>query len=214
MNKKRNMAILLTIASSLLINTAAHAANEWAVDDKGHITLNGSPFRVKGGAWFGLEGRNEQPNDEKNPNGAPMELFIGNVFWSESDRTLASDAREIKNLGFNCIRMPVAPQTLDDNDAQGRDPVLKNSEKVRIQGAFSALKAVVQACADAGLYVLLDMHSCSNYVGWRAGRLDARPPYADAKRRTMSTNERIVPAQKPIIPALLPVSRLMMKPNG
>ena len=182
MNKKRNIAILMTLASSLLINTAGHAANEWAVDDKGRITLNGTPFRVKGGSWFGLEGRNEQLNDENNPNGAPMELFIGNVFWASSDRTLASDAREIKNLGFNSIRMPVAPQTLDDNDPQGRDPVLKNAESVRIQGAFTALKEVVKACADAGLYVLLDMHTCSNYVGWRAGRLDARPPYADANR--------------------------------
>jgi aryl-phospho-beta-D-glucosidase BglC (GH1 family) len=26
------------------------------------------------------------------------------------------------------------------------------------------------------------MHSCSNYVGWRKGRLDARPPYADRDR--------------------------------
>lgn len=34
----------------------------------------------------------------------------------------------------------------------------------------------------SGLYVLLDMHSCSNYVGWRKGRLDARPPWVDANR--------------------------------
>ena len=111
-----------------------------------------------------------------------MEMYMGNVFWNSSNRTLAKDAAEIKNLGFNCIRMPVAPQTLNDNDPQGRDPNLKNTESVRIQGAFSALKAVIKACADAGLYVLLDMHSCSNYVGWRAGRLDARPPYVDANR--------------------------------
>ena len=111
-----------------------------------------------------------------------MEMYIGNVFWNESECTLAADAAEIKSMGFNCIRMPVAPQTLNDDDPQGQDPNLKNSESVRIQGAFSVLKAVVKACADAGLYVLLDMHSCSNYVRWRAGRLDARPPYVDANR--------------------------------
>ncbi len=182
MNKKRNIAIMITLASSLLINTAIQAANEWAVDSKGHITLNGTPFRVKGGSWFGLEGRHEEASDEKNPSGAPMEIYMGNVFWSSSTRTLASDATEIKNLGFNSIRMPVSPQTLDDNDSQGKDPNLKNTESVRVQGAFTALKEVVKACADAGLYVLLDMHSCSNYVGWRAGRIDARPPYADANR--------------------------------
>ena len=29
---------------------------------------------------------------------------------------------------------------------------------------------------------MLDIHSCSNYVGWRKGRLDARPPWVDADR--------------------------------
>jgi aryl-phospho-beta-D-glucosidase BglC (GH1 family) len=111
-----------------------------------------------------------------------MELYMGNVFWSSSNRTIASDAKEIKQLGFNCIRLPVVPQTLNDNDPQGRDPYLKNTESVRIQGSFTALKAVIKACSDAGLYVLLDLHSCSNYVGWRKGRLDARPPWVDANR--------------------------------
>lgn len=182
MKKERRKIIGLTVLSSLLLLSAAEAANVWEVDGKGNITLNGSVFRVKGGSWFGLEGRSELPSDANNPRGAPMEMYIGNVFWNESDRTLEKDAAEIRNLGFNCIRMPVAPQTLDDSDPQGLDPTLKNSESVRIQGAFSALKAVVKACSDAGLYVLLDMHSCSNYVGWRAGRLDARPPYVDANR--------------------------------
>ncbi|MBN1577085.1 MAG: cellulase family glycosylhydrolase [Chitinispirillaceae bacterium] len=182
MKRKRNKVVLIGVILTLTISTAAQAANVWAVDANGDITLNGSVFRVKGGSWFGLEGRHELSTDENNPGGAPLELYIGNVFYSSSSRTLASDAAEMKSMGFNCIRMPVAPQTLDDSDPQGNDPNLKNTEDVRIQGAFSALKEVVKACADAGLYVLLDMHSCSNYVGWRAGRLDARPPYVDANR--------------------------------
>lgn len=177
-----NKIVLIAVFFALTISTAARAVNMWEVNSNGDITLNGSVFRIKGGSWFGLEGRSELPDDEKNPRGAPMEMYIGNVFWNESSRTLAKDAQEIKSLGFNSIRMPVAPQTLNDSDPQGRDPNLKNTESVRIQGAFSALKAVVKACADAGLYVLLDMHSCSNYVGWRAGRIDARPPYVDANR--------------------------------
>lgn len=182
MNRQRNNTTLFTLFLSLIILTSAYSANQWAVDSKGTITLNGTPFRVKGGSWFGLEGRSEVPTDEKNPNGAPMELYMGNVFWASTTRTLASDAAQIKSLGFNSIRMPVSPQTLNDSDPQGLDPVLKNTESVRIQGAYSALKAVVKACSDAGLHVLLDMHSCSNYVGWRAGRIDARPPWVDANR--------------------------------
>lgn len=167
---------------TLIAQSAAQAANEWAVDSKGNITLNGTIFRIKGGSWFGLEGRHEPPSESKNPSGAPMEMYIGNMFWSESGRTLAKDALEIKNLGFNSIRIPVSPQTLTDSDPQGKDPMLKNAESVRIQGAFTALKTVVKALSDAGLYVMLDLHSCSNYVGWRKGRLDARPPYVDATR--------------------------------
>jgi endoglucanase len=182
MKRTRNKVILIAAIFSLIICTASQAANVWEVDANGNITLNGSVFRVKGGSWFGLEGRSELSSDDKNPRGAPMELYMGNVFWASSSRTTAGDAAEIKNMGFNCVRMPVAPQTLDDNDPQGRDPNLKNTESERIQGAFTALKAVIKACSDAGLYVLLDIHSCSNYVGWRAGRVDARPPYVDATR--------------------------------
>lgn len=179
---KSKISISLAAISIFMAGTESQAANVWAVDDKGNITLNGQPFRVKGGSWFGLEGRHEPSDESANPSGAPMEMYIGNMFWNESGRTLEKDATEIKNLGFNSIRIPVAPQTLTDTDPQGRDPYLKNSESVRIQGAYSALKAVVKACANAGLYVMLDMHTCSNYVGWRKGRLDGRPPYADASR--------------------------------
>jgi endoglucanase len=183
MKRKRNKVVLVAAIFTLIISTAAQAANVWSVDTTtGDITLNGSVFRVKGGSWFGLEGRAEGSSDATNPRGAPMEMYMGNVFWSSSSRTIAGDAVEIKNMGFNCIRLPLVPQTLDDNDAQGKDPYMKNTESVRIQGAFTALKTVIKACSDAGLYVLLDLHSCSNYVGWRKGRLDARPPWADATR--------------------------------
>jgi endoglucanase len=181
--RKSRIAALIAAFSTLMAASAAQAANVWAVDAKGNITLNGAVFRVKGGSWFGLEGRHEPSSDASNPSGAPMEMFIGNMFWNESGRTLAKDALEIKNLGFNSVRIPVAPQTLNDADPQGKNPNLKNAESTRIQGAFSALKETVRACSAAGLYVLLDMHTCSNYVGWRKGRLDARPPYADATRQ-------------------------------
>jgi endoglucanase len=179
---KRIKALLISAILTCIICTATQAANVWAVDGNGNITLNGSAFRVKGGSWFGLEGRAEQSTDATNPRGSPMEMYIGNVFWAPTSRTLAGDAKEIKQMGFNSIRLPVVPQTLDDSDPQGKDPYLKNTESVRIQGAFSALKATIKACSDAGLYVLLDLHSCSNYVGWRKGRLDARPPWVDGKR--------------------------------
>jgi endoglucanase len=185
MNSKRmgKIALLATLLVPLVSQTSVQAANVWAVDAKGNITLNGTIFRIKGGSWFGLEGRHEPSDDQTNPSGAPLEQYIGNMFWSESGRTLEKDAVEIKNLGFNSIRIPVSPQTLTDTDPQGLDPNLKNAKSARIQGAFTALKQTVQACSKAGLYVMLDLHSCSNFVGWRKGRLDARPPWVDATRQ-------------------------------
>ena len=179
---KSKISTSLAAVAIFMAGMKAQAANVWAVDEKGNITLNGEVFRIKGGSWFGLEGRHEPSDDATNPSGAPMEMYIGNMFWNNSGRTLEKDATEIKALGFNSIRLPVAPQTLNDNDPQGRNPYLKNAESERIQGAFTALKATIQACSKAGLYVMLDMHTCSNFVGWRKGRLDGRPPYADAAR--------------------------------
>ncbi|MFZ6029641.1 MAG: cellulose binding domain-containing protein, partial [Chloroflexota bacterium] len=45
------------------------------VDANGNITKDGEIFRVKGGSWFGLEGRHEPSNDPTNPSGAPMEQY-------------------------------------------------------------------------------------------------------------------------------------------
>jgi aryl-phospho-beta-D-glucosidase BglC (GH1 family) len=111
-----------------------------------------------------------------------MEQYMGNVFWASSSRTYEQDIQEMKDMGFNLIRLPLAPQTLDPNDPQGQEPYLKNADSVIIENSRLALETIIQLLDDAGMYVLLDIHSCSNYVGWRAGRLDARPPYADVDR--------------------------------
>jgi aryl-phospho-beta-D-glucosidase BglC (GH1 family) len=180
MTKKNK--VLLVLGALVLLVSQVFAANVWRVDSSGNITLNGTAFRVKGGSWFGLEGRHEPSNDATNPSGAPMEMYMGNVFWAESGRTYDQDISEFKTMGINVVRLPVVPQGLNDNDAQGKDPYLKNASSVRIQGAFTALKTVITKLNTAGVYVLLDLHSCSNYVGWRKGRFDARPPYVDKDR--------------------------------
>jgi aryl-phospho-beta-D-glucosidase BglC (GH1 family) len=174
--------VILAAAIMALIFCVTATAQTWRVDDQGNLTVDGQIFRVKGGSWFGLEGRHEPSNDPDNPSGAPMEMYMGNVFWAESGRTYDQDVQEFAQMGFNLVRLPIAPQTLDANDPQGRAPYLKNAPSVRIENARLAMETVIQKLDAAGIYVLLDIHSCSNYVGWRAGRFDARPPYADADR--------------------------------
>jgi endoglucanase len=156
------------------------------VNPQGRITRNGVVFPVHCGSWFGLEGRHEPSNDPTNPSGAPMEQYIGNTFWanggSGTGRTIQQTMSEISGMGINMIRLPLVPQTLNPNDPQGTGNVLKNHPSVRVANSRLALEQIIQAAAVNNIQVLLDMHSCSNFVGWRKGRLDARPPYTDATR--------------------------------
>jgi aryl-phospho-beta-D-glucosidase BglC (GH1 family) len=175
-------AVILIVSVFMVSLYAAPDGPEWSVDEDGNITVDGEIFHVKGGSWFGLEGRHEPSDDPDNPSGAPMELYIGNVFWASTDRTHDSDIAEFQEMGFNTVRIPIAPQTLDPDDPQAQEEYKKNAEEVSYVTSYDELVAVIQKCDAAGMYVILDMHSCSNYVGWRAGRFDARPPYVDNTR--------------------------------
>src|SRR5687768_6716660 len=167
-------SIVLSVLSISVRPASAQTAPQWRVDAQGNITKDGVIFRVKGGSWFGLQGRYEPASDPVNPRGAPMEQYMGNVFWAPSGRTYAGDIAEFKAMGINLVRIPLVPQTLDPNNPQGRDPFLKNTASVRIANSRLALETVIRALNTEGIMVLLDMHSCSNYVGWRKGRFDAR----------------------------------------
>lgn len=152
----------------------------------GKITKNGNELPIHCGAWFGLEGQHE-PKGQPNGDGAPMELYVGNMWWDNTGRTIEQTMQEITAKGFNVIRLPIAPQTLDPNDPQGKGDreqggALKNHESVRQESARQMMEDFIKLADQHGLYVIVDIHSCSNYVGWRAGRLDAEPPYADATR--------------------------------
>src|SRR5689334_9193262 len=119
------MLIVTLLLSSLgipLRPVSAQAAQPvFRVDAQGHITKDNVLFNVRGGSWFGLQGRYEPASDPDNPRGAPMEQYIGNVFWAPSGRTIQQDLNEMKALGINVIRLPLSHQTLDPTDPQGTD---------------------------------------------------------------------------------------------
>src|SRR3569833_2267799 len=175
-----------TSTAAVSFTVGASTASIFRVNTQGRITKNGTVFPVRCGNWFGLEGRHEPSNDSTNPSGAPMEQYFGNTFWANggqgTGRTIQQTMSEIAGMGINMIRLPLVPQTLDANDPQGTGNVLKNHPSVRIANSRLALETMIKAAAAANIKVLLDIHSCSNFVGWRKGRLDARPPYVDAHR--------------------------------
>jgi endoglucanase len=118
-----------------------------------------------------------------------MEQYVGNMFWNPTGRTIQQTMTEITGLGMNVLRIPLVPQTLDVTNQQGLPTfpnggmILKNDVSVRQQNAYQGLTSFIQLANTNNIQLILDIHSCSNYVGWRAGRIDARPPYVDATRQ-------------------------------
>jgi aryl-phospho-beta-D-glucosidase BglC (GH1 family) len=116
------------------------------------------------------------------------------MWWVDSGRSIDQTMDEIKELGINMIRLPIVPQTLKSNDPQGMgfiwngsskntSGVLKNTQsEYPYDNARAAMEGFIKKSNQKGLKVLVDIHSCSNYVGWRAGKLNANPPYVDADR--------------------------------
>ncbi|HSC66207.1 MAG TPA: cellulase family glycosylhydrolase [Cellvibrio sp.] len=175
-----------SVSSSVVSSTGGGVFN---IDGSGNITKNGEVFPVRCGNWFGLEGQHEPKDAENNADGAPMELYVGNMWWANTGRTIQQTMTEIKAQGINVIRLPIAPQTLDATNPQGigdirAGGVLKNHPSVRQTNARQALEDFIKLADKNDIEVLIDIHSCSNYVGWRKGRLDARPPYVDATRES------------------------------
>ena len=171
--------------------TGCEVEGIYRVDATGNITKNGEILPINCVSWFGLEGQFEPKDATNNPGGAPMEMYIGNMWWANSGegtgRTIATTMEEIVAQGINVIRVPIAPQTLDETDEQGigdvqEGGVLKNHSSVQQLNARQALTDFIVTADEYDLSVIIDIHSCSNYLGWRAGDLEATPPYVDADR--------------------------------
>ncbi len=175
-----------SLSSSSVSSVTPPGSGVFRVNTQGNLTKDGTLLPARCGNWFGLEGRHEPSNDANNPSGAPMELYVGNMWWVNnsqgSGRTIQQTMTELKQQGITMLRLPIAPQTLEANNPQGMDPNLKNHPSVRQTTARQALEDFIKLADQNDIQLFVDIHSCSNFVGWRAGRLDARPPYVDANR--------------------------------
>lgn len=179
----RSSSSVSTTGSSSSVSTTGPV---FRVNAQGNLTKNGQLLPARCGNWFGLEGRHEPSNDSTNPSGAPMEMYAGNMWWVNdskgSGRTIDQTMKELKAAGITMLRLPIAPQTLDANDPQGKEPNLKNHPSIRQTNARQALEDFIKLADQNDIQIFIDIHSCSNFVGWRKGRLDARPPYVDKDR--------------------------------
>jgi Cellulase (glycosyl hydrolase family 5) len=155
--------------------------------------------------WFGLEGQ----DDLARP--GAMELYIGAVSWASSSdkRTIATTMTEIQTSGLklNTIRLPVAPQTLVQNHPDGdysrTDVKIRNNDATfyPYANAYAALEDFIIQASKNNLYLILDLHSCSNHIGWRAGRIDDGPPCRHMSNPRATLRTRDSTAKSPIFEA-------------
>ncbi len=91
--------------------------------------------------WFGLE---TQAN-------APHGLWTG--------RTIPEIVDQIVELGFNAVRLPISPMTLDPQSS-----VAGWAHQQGYQTGYEAFMAVLNLCHQNKVWVLLDYHTCSPQV--------------------------------------------------
>jgi endoglucanase len=122
------------------INTPAQqpaATNEVWRTAHGKIYKNNEIIQLRGINWFGFE----------TPDLVVHGLWIG--------RSIESYLRQIKDLGFNSLRLPLSPEVFMSGykSTQGYEKPLDNLNKL------------LKVANDLGIYVLLDLHTCSSKKG-------------------------------------------------
>jgi len=138
------VSILCTIIHAdphLSIPTADHCASSFNFTSSGGtLKVNGLPFILKGASWFGFETTNN--------------VFHG--LWARDYKDLLDF---LSSNGFNAIRVPFYLE-LVLNDAQPNSINFYNMN-ADLQGLSSlqVLDKVIQAAADRGILVMLDLHS-------------------------------------------------------
>ena len=145
------MSAFLTIVSILThffyistaeVDTLCHdKASLSFTSDNGVLNLNGDRFNMKGLSWFGFETQN----------------YVVHGLWCQDYHTLIDF---IANYSFNALRLPFSceivlndpmPQTIQIDSAMNSD--LANLTSMQV------MDVIIKACGDAGILVMLDMHS-------------------------------------------------------
>ena len=102
------------------------------------LYIGDDPLRLKGLSWFGAEGVGRVPDG----------LWLHDIdFYLQF----------ISSHGFNAIRLPFALDNVLNNAVVSWDMV-KAAPQLRGLGTLDVLEVVIDAAAERGLLVLLDLH--------------------------------------------------------
>ncbi|MDD3661825.1 MAG: glycoside hydrolase family 5 protein [Candidatus Dojkabacteria bacterium] len=105
------------------------------------IYRDGNVITLRGINWFGSE------TDTLAPHG----------LWSRSYKDMIS---QIKNLGFNAVRLPVNPASINGSAVNGIDYTV--NPELTGKNSIQVLDEIISEMGQQGLYVLLDHHRPDN----------------------------------------------------
>ena len=114
-------------------------ASSWYVDE-GRIHYAGNEVTLKGINWFGLD----------------SEYHGLHGLWSQ--RSIDDFLDQIATLGFNALRIPIAPESLRPT----------TSGKDGYENPVAQLEDLMAKAKTREIYILLDFHTCSSSVGHTA----------------------------------------------
>ncbi len=149
MKTARQLLLLLIIAIPIDLFSQNSQQNFLSVSGNQLIDSRGETVRLTGVNWFGME----------------TSLFYPHGLWT---RDMKSVLQQIKDVGFNCIRLPWCNEMLDSGsnvsiNAFGTDPYTgispMNAEESTKTKAIEIMDIIVQWCQDNDMKLILDNHS-------------------------------------------------------
>ena len=123
----------MSAAHASSIHFSVHSGQLWAIN-----SVRREPFALKGVSWFGFEGR----------------TACVDGLW---ERPLAEYLDVVASLGFNALRIPVAADNVLTNPLVDKWAVTADAALVGLR-SLEVLARLLDAAAERGLLVLLDMH--------------------------------------------------------
>ncbi|AXT62469.1 T9SS C-terminal target domain-containing protein [Aquimarina sp. AD10] len=150
LNIKQSLALLVVIfAVGLISKISAQQQNFLTVKGNKLYDVQGKEVRLTGVNWFGFETQNYFPHG----------------IWS---RDMKSVLQQIKDLGFNTIRVPWANEMLNPGstiaiNSYGTDPYTgispMNEEETKVTKPIELMDIFVKWCQENDMKIVLDNHS-------------------------------------------------------
>lgn len=129
-------------ATGLLVTSgparAAAGDGPWSTSGGQIVDAAGSPVRMTGLNWFGLETANYSPHG----------------LWTRGYKDLLD---QVKSLGYNTLRLPYSNQLFDSASAPNSIDYAKNPDLQGLNG-LQIMDKVIGYAGQIGLHVVLDRH--------------------------------------------------------